>query len=73
MLIYCVGICEGWGVYARPYEMRTRLKNKLFILTRVTRSSASVRLSSAEVLSARSWARSNSCDVVKVDRPKVVW
>lgn len=42
------------------------------LLTRVTRSSASVRRRSAAVLSARSWARSNSWDVVNVDRPNVV-
>lgn len=47
--------------------------NKKKLLTWVTRSSAWVRRSSAVVLSARSWTRSNSCDVVRVLRPKVVW
>lgn len=43
-----------------------------WILTWVTRSSACVRRSSAIVLSARSWTRSSSCDVVRVLRPNVV-
>lgn len=42
------------------------------LLTRVTRSSASVLRRSAAVLSARSCALSSSCDVVSVDRPNVV-
>lgn len=39
----------------------------------MTRSSASVRRSSAEVLSALSWTRSSSWDVDKVFLPKVVY